>query len=73
MGTTQGNGLSPFASASPAQQSAHPFSLLQPQQPSSGPRFVTPMTGGAPVWATPVGGGNMYLPATGGPPIMGMP
>jgi hypothetical protein len=71
----QGNASSPIASASPAQQSITPFSswgTFSAQQPSSGPRFVTPATGGTPVWGTPIGG-NLYLPATGGPPIVGMP
>jgi hypothetical protein len=38
---------------------------------SSGPQVVIPATGGAPELATPVGG-DMYIPVTGGPPIVGI-
>jgi hypothetical protein len=38
---------------------------------SSAPQVVIPATGGAPEVATPVGG-DMYIPVTGGPPIVGI-
>jgi hypothetical protein len=41
-------------------------------QDDSSPRFVTPVDGSAgPVLATPLGG-SMYMPVTGGAPIIGM-
>lgn len=42
-----------------------------PTDPNS-PRLIIPATGGAPVLATPLGGG-LYLPVTGGAPVPGTP
>lgn len=46
------------------------FSDTTTQSDDMSPRMVEPATGGAPVLATPVGGG-VYEPATGGSPIPG--
>jgi hypothetical protein len=40
--------------------------------PSMAPKIVIPATGGTPVLATPVGGG-VYISATTGRPIIGVP
>jgi hypothetical protein len=47
-----------------------PSAFETSSQQSSGPQLVIPATGGAPVLATPIGG-DMYLPVTGGPAIIG--
>ncbi|HUB07871.1 MAG TPA: hypothetical protein VMB50_12750 [Myxococcales bacterium] len=52
------------SSAAPSFQA--PF----PAAPSMGLHTVMPATGGAPVFATPLGG-NLYMPVTGGAPIFG--
>ncbi len=43
-----------------------------PQDDTTSPRLIIPVTGGPPVSGIPVGG-DLFGPVTGGPPVLGIP
>jgi hypothetical protein len=62
----------PMTIASPTPSTIFDPAALSTQPNSLAPQIVTPVTGGPPVLAVPLGG-NVFQPVTGGPPVLGVP